>query len=973
MLARHKIQLAISSLLLALFLTASPLQGAGRAAASFAHERLASSSKLPSYVSNESLSREQAAKQTAPSSTAIESSYYYQGTLVRLQRSGDKLSVRFRAGVSKASRTALVRGLSTKSRLTKASRLRGRDLSSLSITKASKKSLGRLLADLRANKNVEFAYPAWVNAKSGERVLLTDEVVVRLKSGAASPQVKSALAARDLTIARKISYTSDEYVLKLLEPKQADPLAVSRSLYRSGLVHWAVPNFVQELRPQYTPNDPLFSSQWYLRNTGQGGGTVGADARLSAAWDVQRGTADTTIAIIDQGIQYRHPDLAANIFTNRGEIAGNGVDDDHNGYVDDVHGWNFFEQNNDPNPDNPYESHGTGTAGVAAARGNNGIGVSGACPNCTILPVKLLGYEGGTSDTDIAAALRYAGQMADVLSNSWTGVSPTDVLRSALVDVAASGRDGKGAPIFFGTGNSASELQSGGVTDVSAGTNRYRWVYSKNSSDESFVGDDTAWLGWVIFPGESEVTNFESGSWAPEWSTGGDADWSIVNDVTHADESVGWTHAAKAGAISDGQTSYLDVVKTGAAAGDLSFYYGISSEQDYDGLDLWIDEGNDGSWDFKLSEAWGISPSPPYSGIWDYIYPRVSYPATESEVIAVGASTDFDFRAIYSEYGSELDLLAPSSGSPLCALITTTDLIGEDGYDPTSYTPAFGGTSSATPLAAGVAGLVLSRNPGLTEAQVRQILIGSADKIAADIADYGSSGFSNRYGYGRVNAQRALSATALPANLAFSASSYSVKENAGSAAITIKRGGNLSIAASAQITTTSEDARAGRDFANAPRIVSFAAGETAKTVEIKIIDNRLAEHRETVSLALSNSSAGVVLASPSRTALAIIDDDKPGRIASARLTKKIFKRNRARKVKLTVRFSPPSAKFDYRLSLMKNGKWRKVTSSKRTGAFVGVHKMMVKSLFRGDPVKRGRYRLRLTAAANSKSLRFTVT
>jgi len=142
----------------------------------------------------------------------------------------------------------------------------------------------------------------------------------------------------------------------------------------------------------------------------------------------------------------------------------------------------------------------------------------------------------------------------------------------------------------------------------------------------------------------------------------------------------------------------------------------------------------------------------------------ISFPARAVDAIAVGASTNEGTRAYYSQYGPEIDFLAPSSGGTLGIFTTDVSIktrgfnIGKpeqgdkDGY----YTNSFGGTSSATPLAAGIAGLMLSVNPDLTAEQVRQILRNSCDKIDSNIAKYKANGFSLTHGYGRVNAKRAL-------------------------------------------------------------------------------------------------------------------------------------------------------------------------------------------------------------------------
>jgi hypothetical protein len=209
------------------------------------------------------------------------------------------------------------------------------------------------------------------------------------------------------------------------------------------------------------------------------------------------------------------------------------------------------------------------------------------------------------------------------------------------------------------------------------------------------------------------------------------------------------------------------------------------------------------------------------------------------------------------------------------------------------------------------------------------------------------------------------------AALAFSAATYSVKESGGLATITVTRTGLTSSAVSVHFATANGTATAGSDYTAVSQTVSFAAGESSKTVAVPITNDKLLEGNETVRLTLSSPSAGAALVSPSTATLTIINS--PGKIASAKLTKTSFKSSQARKVKLVVSFSPASRKFNYLLSFKKGVKWVTVRSVKKNGNFAGTRRMTVKSLFGKKAVKRGRYRLKLTADANSRTLSFKVT
>lgn len=200
-------------------------------------------------------------------------------------------------------------------------------------------------------------------------------------------------------------------------------------------VDYAEPNYIVRLAA--IPNDPGFSELYGLDNTGQTGGTPDADIDAPEAWDIQKGSQSAVIAVIDTGVDYTHPDLAANIWTNPGEIPGDGIDNDGNGFIDDVRGWDFYNNDNDPFDD---QGHGTHVAGIIGARGNNATGVAGVNWNVKIMPLKFLDSGGWGTTADAIKAINYATAMnAHVMSNSWGGGGYSQFLKNAIAAANAKG------------------------------------------------------------------------------------------------------------------------------------------------------------------------------------------------------------------------------------------------------------------------------------------------------------------------------------------------------------------------------------------------------------------------------------------------------------------------------------------------------------------------------------------------------
>jgi len=255
---------------------------------------------------------------------------------------------------------------------------------------------------------------------SDEAPSVPGQLIVRFKAGIS----KSGIEAVNQTLGANASPVTPAdpqlYVIDL--PQGMDNVAGLSTFNGLESVEYAEENFIYQ--PVAIPNDPLFSQLYGLN-------------RISApaAWDITTGDPTIVIADTDTGADYNHVDLAANVWVNQGEICDNGIDDDGNGYVDDCIGWDFFNNNNNPIDSN---GHGTNTAGIMGAVGNNGIGVTGVMWNAQIMLLKM--GNGSFPVTAIVPAIDYAWQNgARVINASWGGRGFSTATQSAIQRAADAG------------------------------------------------------------------------------------------------------------------------------------------------------------------------------------------------------------------------------------------------------------------------------------------------------------------------------------------------------------------------------------------------------------------------------------------------------------------------------------------------------------------------------------------------------
>ena len=595
-----------------------------------------------------------------------------------------------------------------------------------------------VLTRVRALDPAAFVSPVLASPKGEGDLGVMPSIVVRLSPTADATATLSEIeASLGLSLATPLASTPREFELQMHESPNdvGEVFALARALDALTAVEWAEPNLVVSAQRLTTPNDPQYADQWHLHNTGQNGAVVDADVDAPEGWDIAQGSG-MVIAVFDDGVDVGHEDL--DIWSNPGETGGgketNGVDDDGNGYIDDYQGWDFGDNDNDPSP-GVGDSHGTAVAGVAGAIGNNAVGVAGSALSAEILPIR----SGTMTCTFWGDAMRYAGKYAHVVNNSWTITGCQSAIDSAISDVVSGSvpgavRGALGTPVLFASGNSASGWQKFTLSGFPAGTFDFEWRFDKDAAVSQ--GYDTVWLDDIVWPGGASE-DFEAGTLGAVpsgFTSGGAANWTIVDDGVHARGATG--QSAKAGSIADSQQTSLYALAKSVGAGNLTFWLWVSSEYNFDFFELYVN----GTMYFRVA--------PGQHGVHNN---DVGYPASNADTIAVGASTDggsgnVEERSAYSQFGSNLDVVAPSSGGGQG--ITTTDRTGADGYASGNYTSNFSGTSSATPLVAGVVVDILENDPSLTAAQLRQTLKSGADPIGPYAYTLDRNDF---YGDGRVN------------------------------------------------------------------------------------------------------------------------------------------------------------------------------------------------------------------------------
>jgi len=537
------------------------------------------------------------------------------------------------------------------------------------------------------------------------------EVLVGFQRGASGSERAAARRSADVTVKRALTVPGVQLVKTAPGESIGDTVA---RLERDPNVRYAEPNRWRTASST-VPNDPLFDQLWGLDNTGVLGGTADADIDAPEAWDVFTG-GDTVVAVVDEGVTYDHPDLAPNMWTNAGEIAGNGVDDDGNGYVDDVHGTDVIDRDNDPRD---FGGHGTHVAGTIAAAGYDGLGVAGVSWSARIMAVRALG-PGGGSDADIAEAFEYAADNgARVVNASLGGPGGTtdqlETLRAPILAhpetlfvVAAGNSHTNNDPIRGSSEYPCSFPDANLICVAATDQNDVLASFSNfGSTSVDLAAPGVGILSDRPFVGMTE--DFEVRDFAGRWDAHVDTSTATRWARTTAGPSSGSFAITDSpgGNYTDNGKTYADLltpVDLRAATGCVLTFRARYA----------LAPGDRFVVDRTLNDWLDASRIDAVEGTSNGTYEQFSLP-----LAADGQ------RTVSFGFGLESNLTGTDDG-------VTVDDVAVRCANPTPDMPVFAlnsGTSMATPHVAGAAALLLGRKPSMSVEQLRSALLTTGDEI----------------------------------------------------------------------------------------------------------------------------------------------------------------------------------------------------------------------------------------------------
>jgi subtilisin family serine protease len=587
------------------------------------------------------------------------------------------------------------------------------------------------------------------------------ELLVKFVKGVSPNSVNQIASSRSMRIQKRYSLLSQRTGNEIVLMKSSGTTEqMILALKKHPAVAAISPNYRRQL--DATPNDTRFSELWGLHNTGQTGGTADADIDAPEAWNTTTGSDSVIVAVIDTGIAYNHPDLMANVWINEAEASGRSlVDDDGNGYIDDIYGYDAAGDLGVLPDMDPNDGHGHGThcAGTIGAVGDNSLGITGVNWNVKLMALKMFDNSGGSGyDSNAIACIEYAidqkvnrGQNVMAINASWGGPTYNDLLKTAIdnagaagiVFCAAAGNDGtdNDTTPHYPSSYTSTNIIAVTSTDHSDGFGGHN--YGATSVDIgapgiSILSTIPQSLNPTIF-----YDNMESGS--GNWTTGGtNNSWGIttdnefITDPTYQNSTNFWSDSPGTDYLIN-TDSYLSIEGDIDLSGYTRNTVGITFDAawlldaGFDNDHAYLEISNDsGAHWIVLGECVNDSG---YMHYWQ---------TKEFEIPELFKTANFRFRFHFVSDGT-------NSGYMKGWFI---DNVGVGIYSFDNSYASWNGTSMATPHVAGAYALLASYHNGETMAQLIDRILTNVDTLAS----LGGKCITE----GRLNVNSALGATVTP-------------------------------------------------------------------------------------------------------------------------------------------------------------------------------------------------------------------
>lgn len=591
------------------------------------------------------------------------------------------------------------------------------------------------------------------------------EVIVRYATGTSAGERSAARTVADVSLSERLMLPRTE--LLDTDPGQSVSEAID-DLDANPNVLYAEPNFLD--RVDLTPDDPLFGNLWGLNNQGQSiigpfgsfSGNAGADIEALTGWETGHTSANTLTAVIDSGIMALHPDLQDQIWKKPSEVAGNGLDDDGNGFVDDTQGWDFVNWDAEPSDGN---GHGTHVAGTVGARGGNGLGVTGVSWDAKLLPLKACSVMGSCAISDEINAITYAAAAGARVANMSFGGSTFSQARrdaiaaaSGVLFVASAGNDGtnndaspkypcqddqapSNAPlpnlicVASSTptdGKVASSNFGLGSVDLAAPGERIEstWPTMDTILNDGFEADNLKW-DWRDF-----ATSPGSGVWERQPGIGRSGSFGVADSINSAGQDVVY-------APSTTTTMTSARIDLGGRSGCGLRYRYMLDTQPVIGGDLttgdvlYVEAKNqdDSSWVTLDTRSGSTGGS--------YLYSADEGSRATLEQLDPNQPVIIRFRFVAND--------SPDIGLTGVRIDDATILCASPSASSGVYN-FLTGTSMAAPHVAGIASIVRELNPGISPTEAKQAILAGAEPVPA----FSTGGSTPVVTGGRANLARTL-------------------------------------------------------------------------------------------------------------------------------------------------------------------------------------------------------------------------